>query len=854
MTWHDMDNQRKADPEAFGVAVATDESPPSQRRFGGYRFQVTMVYYPSWHPVETWERAKAPPLDVHSKFLDVCHCPGKDGATVMQVLDKQLSSIGLSRFDVVSMTGDGGAENEGMVNGMHALLEAQVPGYVRRRCLGHLAWRCADAVIAGIPDYADIKKICEYFSKGVTWTRLQALASLPVADHGMGLLAERSPEFKRVFFHAPGPIVDTRPESDKNFLQFLGGKERVLSLVAVRDVSDRALAPATQLAVTIMGDVRGRAVRRVAAEVLHRALFLHFWVNDHVRICGGETLENLTDKAKAVLQDVALDEPTMKRLGCEDAWFARTGLARPETWVALAVLMEFEDEDLARGALPHVLGVHGDLVARGTAHLALVVDNIMRSSWIAGGILHKDPVVAQSSAQRLLVHLDSVAPHKRSAFETHLAGDERLMDALADFAHREDAVCVWHGHGAYKHLFRFLAVRFLLAPDEVLDCERAHARWNWWCLGKRSLKLPALNARLRLTAHLEQHLSQFPPHAILKEFLERAADAQRVARAEVDAMEDIAPGYREAYITLERFNLRAADIALVRDGHGAPGDAAPMRTDLEGTASVYLRNTFLAKHFYRVPTLGPGDVWFYILENKVLAGRVPRDRDDAQTRPLVVCFFKKVAGDVGDVVVQRMDDSFPGMTTLVLTPAELALRLGYALETDAGRTPQEVEALVEKAWLTMPRLCYRHEHVLEGGDLHTYNAFAPMHAEDVFWESEAPGVHTKYAIARRLEREHGWDPKRLWGCSLKQLQQALENNIPPWDDTAPVEPVPAEGRGRGRGRGRAPGRGRGGAAGVVAGGAGRGRGRAAAGAAVAAVGAGPAAGRGRAHARGKGKG
>ena len=218
---------------------------------------------------------------------------------------------------------------------------------------------------------------------------------------------------------------------------------------------------------------------------------------------------------------------------------------------------------------------------------------------------------------------------------------------------------------------------------------------------------------------------------------------------------------------------------------------------------------------------------------------------------VVVCFFKKVAGDVGDVVVQRMDDSFPGMTTLVLTPTELALRLGYSLETDAGRTPQEVEALVENAWLTIPRLCYRHEHVLEEGDLHTYNAFAPAHAEDAFWESVPPGEHTKYACARHLERKHGWDRKRLRGCSWKQLQQALESNIPPWDGAAPVEPVPAGGGGRGRGRGRAAGRGRGGAAGVAAGRAGRGRGRAAGGAAI---GPGPVAGRGRARARGKGGG
>ena len=59
-------------------------------------------------------------------------------------------------------------------------------------------------------------------------------------------------------------------------------------------------------------------------------------------------------------------------------------------------------------------------------------------------------------------------------------------------------------------------------------------------------------------------------------------------------------------------------------------------------------------------------------------------------------------------------------------------------------------------------MCYRHDHVLGECDLHTYNAFAPAPVEDAFWESVAAGEHTKYAIARHLERKHGWDRERLW--------------------------------------------------------------------------------------------
>ena len=129
----------------------------------------------------------------------MCHCPSKDGPGVMKVLDKQLARVGLSRYDVVAMTGDGGSENEGLVQGMHAVLEADVPGYVRKRCLCHMARRVADAVAAEMPAYTKVKKGCEYVGNGVTWTRMQALAVTPVRETGLGLFGGRSLEFKRMF-------------------------------------------------------------------------------------------------------------------------------------------------------------------------------------------------------------------------------------------------------------------------------------------------------------------------------------------------------------------------------------------------------------------------------------------------------------------------------------------------------------------------------------------------------------------------------------------------------------------------------------------------------------------------------
>ena len=524
------------------------------------------------------------------------------------------------------------------------------------------------------------------------------------------------------------------------------------------------------------------------------------------------------DKAKSIIQDVSLDAETMERLGCSDGMLAAKGWERPSTWVELAVLLEYEDEALARGALPSVYALHATLVARGTSHLALVVDNVKRTSWMAGALLHEDPVRAQASATRLLQHLDSIAPGKRTPFESHIADSEELMSEIASFANLEVAVCLWQGGGAYRRVFKFLAMRFLLAPDQVLDCERVHARWNWLCDGMKGVRLPHMNAKLRLTQYLESNGNEFPHMDALHRHLTQEADGLRAARAEAHANEEIAPGLREQSVHLERFNLRAVDIPLLGGDPGLVDVPAPMRSDFDETSSVYLRNTFVPRFFYTAPALGGGCTWFFVLENKVLAGREARHATDAQTRPLVVCFFEKAPGAEDELVVRRTDRDVAGMSTKVITPAELALHLGFAPPVDPDRNAQETESLVERAWLDIPRTRYTPGHMIEADDMHTYLLTDPVDAEEAFWNDMPLVEHTKYAIARRLEVDHGWDRARLWRCSLPQLRTAMAQGVAPWDlGAAPVPAVPAAAKGRGRG---APGP----AVPAVAKGRGRGRG------------------------------
>ena len=74
------------------------------------------------------------------------HCPGKKGKDVWNIIEKQLHRLGLSTHDVVAGVGDGGGENEGETGAQHSF-EEESSGYVRRRCLPHIAWRAADQAI-----------------------------------------------------------------------------------------------------------------------------------------------------------------------------------------------------------------------------------------------------------------------------------------------------------------------------------------------------------------------------------------------------------------------------------------------------------------------------------------------------------------------------------------------------------------------------------------------------------------------------------------------------------------------------------------------------------------------------------
>ena len=522
-----------------GVALATDESPPSQPRFRGLRFQITVLYWGTFAPVEEWERSADPPILKCSCLGDIMHCPGKKGVDVSRVIEKQLGRLGLNCFDVVSGTGDGGGENEGHL-GVHAHFENLNPGYVRRRCLPHIAWRTCDLAIRS--SGLDYKALAAYLGEGVTWSRLREIATKGPADGGLGLFRDCSQPCKNLFGRNPSAIIVSRPDTDLNFLKLLEGKEHLLHRLAEKDLEQRSLSAETRVAILNLGDIKNRIRRRVLQELLEKCMFLLYYNQKHATVAAVTSWDEMMQRAVSEILTLEITPQVLQRLRWSEEAFAALE-ERPKTWVELAVLEVVGEQNLVPERLLEALDFHRSVSDQAAAHLNLLYDNNFRTPWMAAKLLSKDKALARSTAASLVRHLVTTRPANRTSFENHLFSVEHLWQNLEDFSKAEPPVLLWQGHGKYEGLFKFLAPRFLLAPDHVLDAERIHARWQWACTLKRAMKIQTLNASLRLMHYIE-HNQTFPSHEDLLPHLHAERKQHKVDLEAVEADEEVALGWR----------------------------------------------------------------------------------------------------------------------------------------------------------------------------------------------------------------------------------------------------------------------------------------------------------------------
>ena len=399
-----------------GVAIATDESPPSQPRFRGLRFQITVLYLGTFLPVEDWESASTPPIQKRTCLGDIMHCPGKKGADVSRCLEKQMSRVGLNSFDVVAGTGDGGGENEGH-QGVHWYFESLGTGYVRRRCIPHISWRTCDLAIrvSGL----DLKGICTYLCEGITWSRLRELATTGQERGGLGIFQNSSQKCKDIFGKSPAAIVVSRPDTDLRFLKFLQGKEHILHRLAEKDLEQRSLNADTRAAVLTLGNIKTRIHRRVLQEILERCMFLLYYNQKHPYVATSTSWEELQQKSVSEIVDLTLKPVVLERFGRHEEGLQELREI-PRTWVHLAVLEVVGDENIVSEWLQEALTFHRSVSDQAAAHLNLLLDNTFRTPWLAAKLLSTDKVLARTSATTLMRHLATTRPPNLSAFEKHM--------------------------------------------------------------------------------------------------------------------------------------------------------------------------------------------------------------------------------------------------------------------------------------------------------------------------------------------------------------------------------------------------------------------------------------------------
>ena len=456
-------------------------------------------------------------------------------------------------------------------------------------------------------------------------------------------------------------------------------------------------------------------------------------------------------------------------------------------WVEIAVRHccegdAFSQDDVLRDAY----AFHMPVATNIAAHLQLVFENVMRTSWLAGAVLSPDAASAQRAARELhdkLIRTDAAA---RTTFEKAFVEDGRL-EMLAAFADRPAPVVLWRGDGRYAALFRWLAVRFLGNPDHVLQCESVHAQWQWIEAIAHNIKMKQLNAQLLVRAWLQHH-HDLPSHDELGPHINDVQEDARRRYAIVAAGGAVAAGHRAEHLYLERFNLTAADVVLL----GARRHARGTETTATSAYRNYLMRVFSPGSFYSVVGLRPS-LWFFVMQNKVLAGR-DQEWADAMGRPLSVVYFEKDEGEADAPIVRRCDGDGTSLEPTAATLAELIRTMGYAAPVASDASVQETEDAFVNGWLAHEPLRWRHERAIGHADVWAHALGDPTPAERHYLQSTHPSEMTKMGCARYLELFEGANREDMWRRLDKEALEAAVG-VPP-------EPA-AVGRGRGRGRGRA---------------------------------------------------
>jgi hypothetical protein len=160
----------------------------------------------------------------------------------------------------------------------------------------------------------DYRALAAYFVDGVTWSRLRAIAVQTPDLGGLNMFNDGDRRCKAIFGVSPSAIVQTRPETDLNFLKFLGGKEHILHRLATRDLQQRTnLGPDIVKAVENLGNITKRICRSILCEILERCMFLAHWSGKHPMVAATKSWDDLLGEATTTIVDLELTPEVLER-------------------------------------------------------------------------------------------------------------------------------------------------------------------------------------------------------------------------------------------------------------------------------------------------------------------------------------------------------------------------------------------------------------------------------------------------------------------------------------------------------------------------------------------------------------
>ena len=751
----------------FGFGYCTDESPPDRASFAGMRFQITWVFVPWVVPNDRWEEREfdgKPPLNVEPYLADICHCPGKDGPAVYNVLELQFARIGCTPLDAVSGTGDGGGENEGW-HGIHSHLEELNPTYVRRRCLGHFSWRVADQGITALGETKiNLRNWQTYLLEGVTWTRLKAIAVQSERDGGLSLFPEHSPRFVKIFGTMPPKFLDGRPDTFVKFVRWSFSREGVLAQCMVKDLEVRIeLKDETQGLIEAMRNRTRAAERAIAATVLQRGLYIFYHIRKHDYIAspGSNTsFFELVERASDLIMSAEVDEQFRELIGMTAEAIDARGWGG-KTWIEITVRLVARSEGEVAALLDDANEFFQRVAFKMATHMRIGAENIDRTPLVCQLMLSTNARKAQEAANMLRDRLRLTPREKMQRWERSFVDDEAIMEQLDCFCVISPPSLLWRQKGAFTDLYIFLAVRFLSQKDHVLDAEGVHARWKWIQWTKRGIKLHSLSALLKLNAVVNKadggdiDADQLFP-------LIQAADQTRRALLD-DAARDpnVAPRARLDKIYRGRFNLSALDVALLKQ---ARSDAKATDNTFEYSWGVFIRSCVRPLHFYAFSELDH-ERFFLVAEAKVLAGREMQLKGDALGRVFPVCWFEAEEHlDDGSVIVRPVGDGDVAYVNAIplsnATLAEILRAAGHHPAVDPNASARDVEIELESTFLDYGLVEYESKLIPLEECFWRYELREPKDAEALYFGRTPTHSLTKLGLARRLHNIDGRDIRK----------------------------------------------------------------------------------------------